>query len=244
MSEIHQTTTTREMLASVKTIGAMPFILFEYYLTWQDEPNGIRPSLETIATDLGLFDKQGRPSKSAACNLKKILISKGWIKEENGQVIILKSFRNSEHHSEKMNDLSEFLNDTPEIQCGTEVAKLGFIEEIKCEDTRALEPISENKFIPIYNEYFPHYKLNILQQEIIENRIHDETIWREALFYWSSNDYRPQSISKICDKHDELIAEALPPKTPASPTMTMEEKQAQFAKQGYTNRPRPEIYVN
>lgn len=99
------------MLAHVREVGAMPFMLFEYYLTYQTAPDGIRPSLETIALDLGIVDKKGRPSKSAVCNLKKILIDKKWIREENGRIVILKSFRNSERHSEKMNDLSEFLNE-------------------------------------------------------------------------------------------------------------------------------------
>jgi hypothetical protein len=94
----------------IDEVGAKPFLLYKYYLTYSTAPK-INPSLETIARDLNLLDKQGKPSKSAVCNLNKVLISKGWIRIENGVVKPLKSFRKSERHSEKMNaDHSENLN--------------------------------------------------------------------------------------------------------------------------------------
>jgi hypothetical protein len=93
----------RTMLAAVREVGAMPFLLFEYYMTYSTAPE-IRPSLETIAKDLGILDKKGKPSKSAVCNLKKILIEKGWIREESGCIFLLKSFRISENHSEFLNE--------------------------------------------------------------------------------------------------------------------------------------------
>lgn len=124
------------MLAYVREVGAMPFILFEYYLTYETAPDGIRPSLETIAKDLRLFDKKGNPSKTAVCNLKKVLIDEKWIKEENGRIIILKSFRNSEHHSENLNDLSENLNEDSEILNGTDVANKGFTSEKEKENKK------------------------------------------------------------------------------------------------------------
>lgn len=89
--------TTRDMLGSVKEIGAMPFILFQYYLTYENASEGIYPSLDKIANDLGL-------KKSAICNLRKRLIKAGWIQEEKGQIFILKSFTKNENHSQKMND--------------------------------------------------------------------------------------------------------------------------------------------
>ena len=92
------------MLRMVKEIGAMPFILFQYYLTYQSASDGIRPSLQTTADDLGL-------TKSAVCNLKKILLEKEWIKESRGEIFILKSFRKNER-SEKMNNYSEKMNDS------------------------------------------------------------------------------------------------------------------------------------
>lgn len=100
------------MLRMVKEIGAMPFVLFQYYLTYQSASDGIRPSLQTTADDLGL-------TKSAVCNLKKILLEKEWINESRGEIFILKSFRKNENsekmnssHSEKLNDYSEKMNDS------------------------------------------------------------------------------------------------------------------------------------
>jgi hypothetical protein len=106
------TTITRSMLGYVREVGAMPFMLYEYFMTYQTAPDGIRPSLETIARDLGILDKKGKPSKSAVCNLKKILIEKEWIREENGRIVLLKSFRNSERRSEIMKGHSEKMNES------------------------------------------------------------------------------------------------------------------------------------
>ncbi|MBX7170593.1 MAG: hypothetical protein K1X72_06515 [Pyrinomonadaceae bacterium] len=112
MREDYWTKTSRSMLRMVKEIGAMPFVLFQYYLTYQSSSDGIRPSLQTTADDLGL-------TKSAVCNLKKILLEKEWINESRGEIFILKSFRKNEYsekmnnsHSEKMNNYSEKMNDS------------------------------------------------------------------------------------------------------------------------------------
>lgn len=123
------TKTTREMLGSVKEIGAMPFILFEYYRTWETAPDGIRPSLQTVADDLGI-------TKSAVCNHKKVLLEKSWISEEKGRIFIEKSFRKTESHSEKLNANeeshseilnvhSENLNEDSEKLNGTELVLKG-----------------------------------------------------------------------------------------------------------------------
>lgn len=107
--------TNREMLASVKEVGAMPFVLFQYYLTWSTAPDGIKPSLQRIADDLDL-------EKTAVCNLRRRLIKAGWIKFENDEIFILKSFtknesdsqkmnENEKNHSQKMNKHSQIVND-------------------------------------------------------------------------------------------------------------------------------------
>lgn len=93
--------TTRQMLLAAKEIGAKPFLLFQYYLTWQSSPNGIKPSLQRIAGDLGL-------EKNAVCNLRAKLVKSGWISFQNEEVFITKSFTKneseSENHSQKMNE--------------------------------------------------------------------------------------------------------------------------------------------
>lgn len=75
------------------------------------------------------------------------------------------------------------------------------------ERERTPEPISENEFLKTYKEFYPAYQISIHQQEIIESRIRDGTAWRTALIFWSTNDYRPKSVGKICDKYDEILAE-------------------------------------
>jgi hypothetical protein len=92
--------TTRAMLASVKEVGAMPFILFEYYLTWQSASGGIKPGLQRIADDLGL-------EKNAVCNLRSKLIKAGWVRYENEEIFITKSFTKNESDSQKMNETDE-----------------------------------------------------------------------------------------------------------------------------------------
>lgn len=128
MADDYWSKTTRSMLGTVKEVGAMPFILFQYFLTYESAADGIKPSLQTIADDLGI-------KKNAVCNLKKILILKKWIREENGEISILKTFEN---HSEKMNEPfrknechSEKMNDRSEILYGTVVANKGNSYEIE-----------------------------------------------------------------------------------------------------------------
>lgn len=112
MKEDYWTKTSRSMLRSAKEVGAMPFVLFQYYLTYQSASDGIRPSLQTTADDLGL-------TKSAVCNLKKILLAKQWISDERGEIFILKLFGKNEYsekmnssRSEKMNNYSENMNES------------------------------------------------------------------------------------------------------------------------------------
>ena len=92
----YYTTLKRSMFKAHKEIGAMPFLLFEYYLTYETASEGIKPSLKTVAEDLGL-------EPNAVCNLRKRLVEAGWIKYENGQVIILKTFTPSETPSHHVN---------------------------------------------------------------------------------------------------------------------------------------------
>lgn len=230
------TTTTRTMLKYVREVGAMPFVLFEYYQTYETAPDGIRPSLETIAIDLGILDKKGKPSKSAVCNLKKILIEKKWIKEENGRIILLKSFRISECCSEILNETtekevedsdilnghSEILNDDSEFLNGTEVALIGFTnkefkEEEKEEErerTHAPDNFQNYAFLmnleltEIHAHFFADkYKLELKDKQIIQNRIIDKRAWILALVFWYENSYLAKSIGKQCDKYDEILIE-------------------------------------
>lgn len=85
------------MLKAHKEIGAMPFLLFQYYLTWETASDGISPSLKTVADDLGL-------EPNAVCNLRKKLVQFGWIKYENGEVFILKTFTSNESDSHQVNE--------------------------------------------------------------------------------------------------------------------------------------------
>lgn len=83
----------------------MCFILFEYYLTWQTAPEGIKPGLQRIADDLGL-------EKNAVCNLRAKLVKSGWIEYKNEEVFIKKSFTKNESDSQKMNDDSQKMNES------------------------------------------------------------------------------------------------------------------------------------
>lgn len=91
------TRTTRGMLRSVSEIGAKPFVLFQYYLTWQHAKDGIFPGLKRIADDLNM-------TPSAICNLRNKLISAGWIRVENGEILILKTFTKNEESSPQVNN--------------------------------------------------------------------------------------------------------------------------------------------
>lgn len=98
------TKTTRSMLSEAKEVGGMPFMLFQYYLTWASAPEGIKPTLARTCEDLGL-------EKSAVCNLRKKLIEKGWIRLEKDEVFITKSFTKNECCSQKMKNDSQKVND-------------------------------------------------------------------------------------------------------------------------------------
>src|SRR4051812_13682638 len=110
------TKTTREMLRASQQIGAKPFILFQYFLTWESAKDGIFPPLKLIAKDLDM-------EPNAICNLRKRLIDAGWIKVEKGRVLILKTFTKNEGNSQdvytgneessqKMNESSQIVNPT------------------------------------------------------------------------------------------------------------------------------------
>ena len=58
--------------------------------------------------------------------------------------------------------------------------------------------------LALFKKFFPHYEPPIFSQDLIVSRIADLTRWRTALEFWAANDYRPQSVGKICDYYDEL----------------------------------------
>jgi hypothetical protein len=88
--------TTREMLAAAAEVGAKPFLLFQYYLTWQTASEGIKPPLARQSADLGL-------EKNAICNLRARLIKAGWIRLVGDEM---------NNHSQKMNDYSQKMNES------------------------------------------------------------------------------------------------------------------------------------
>jgi hypothetical protein len=230
--------TTREMLSQVKEVGAMPFVLFEYYLTYENAPEGIRPGLQTICDDLGL-------EPNAVCNLRKRLIKAGWISYQNGEVFILKNFTKNDPDdsqivnpdSQKMNPDSQKMNngftknefkftncesgftknefkftknESPYIR--NENKKRERKEKEKRErdahaHARRNSLISDSEFLLAYREFFPDYHISIFQQEVILSRARDPVAWREALTFWAGNNYRPGSVEKICNKHDEILKE-------------------------------------
>ena len=77
-------------------------------------------------------------------------------------------------------------------------------EERERERTR--EHTAVENFLETYQTFFDR-PLKKIQRRIIGERIRDGTIWRKAVIYWASNDYRADSIGKLCDKYDELVAE-------------------------------------
>jgi hypothetical protein len=83
----YYTTLKRSMFRRINEVGAKPFLLFQYYLTYASASR-INPSLKTVALDMGILDKKGVPQISAVCHLKKELIEAGWIREENGEIFI------------------------------------------------------------------------------------------------------------------------------------------------------------
>lgn len=91
------------MLREANAVGAKPFILFQYYLTWQNARGGIFPGLKTVADDLQI-------APAAICNLRNVLIKAGWISVQNGRVSILKTFILNECHSDDMNADSDDMN--------------------------------------------------------------------------------------------------------------------------------------
>jgi DNA replication protein DnaD len=79
-------------------------------------------------------------------------------------------------------------------------------KEQRIERERPAPATDDNRMVSIYQEFFPRNPLSIGQQEMIVARVSDEKRWREALTFWHGNDYRAQSIFKICGYYDELLA--------------------------------------
>ena len=102
-NQMYYTKTTRAMLRAVNEVGAKPFVLFQYYQTYQNAKDGIFPALNRVADDLGM-------TSSAVCNLRNRLEKAGWIKVEKGRVLIIKTFTKNESDSQKMKEDSHFVN--------------------------------------------------------------------------------------------------------------------------------------
>lgn len=67
--------------------------------------------------------------------------------------------------------------------------------------------MEDNEFIKAYKRVFPFASPSIFQLEMIAGRIQDKGIWNQVLEFWAGNDYRPQSIFKMCNYYDELMIE-------------------------------------
>ncbi|MGH9764726.1 MAG: hypothetical protein ACREDR_26250 [Blastocatellia bacterium] len=50
-----------------------------------------------------------------------------------------------------------------------------------------------------------HQIPSIRTQEAIAIRVTDIDAWEEALAFWDGNSYRPESVGKMLDKHDEIL---------------------------------------
>lgn len=68
----------------------------------------------------------------------------------------------------------------------------------------------ENEFITAYKRVFPRVSPSIFQLEMIVGRVSDAQAWMETLEFWAGNDYRPQSIFKMCNYYDEVIQKRNP----------------------------------
>lgn len=122
--------TTRAMLREAKIIGRVPFILFQYYLTFLTASE-IRPPLQMICEDLGM-------EKPAVCNARAILKNNDWIDYDGDRVKITKTFILNESRSSDMNDLSFKMNERSSDMNGTEVALKEDLKELTKEHTEVL----------------------------------------------------------------------------------------------------------
>ena len=71
--------TTRSMLSCVKEVGAMPFLVYQFYLTFHEIGEHL-PTLEETAEHFGIV-------KSAVSNHNKKLLKNGWIRKQNERFI-------------------------------------------------------------------------------------------------------------------------------------------------------------
>lgn len=223
---------TRTMLSEVKEIGAMPFILFEYYLTWTTAPEGIKPPLQQIADDLGL-------EKNAVCNLRTKLVKAGWIKYENGQVFITKSFTKnespSENYSQKMNEDSQKMNNRSqkmnplykeenskdskkegEENAPTQAeSKTENLDKHQLRSLSASEVLKQPSFAPtveteaetIYRDVFGGVFLRGDQTKLFENIPNFRAdVWRRTCELWRNDNYRATSLGSLIDRYSKEVA--------------------------------------
>ncbi len=129
------------MLKAADEIGGKPFILFQYYKTWETASEGIKPSLQRVAADLGL-------KTNAVCNLRAKLIEKGWIRFENEEVFIIKTFTENEskpkpkpspNHSQKMNEKTFTENESDTLKLEIDSQKMN------ADSQKMNEPFTKNE---------------------------------------------------------------------------------------------------
>lgn len=61
----------------------------------------------------------------------------------------------------------------------------------------------ENVFVAEYRKAFPHVRLSLYQQEMIESQVTDFEAWQEAIMFWAGNAYRAESIFKVIEYYKQ-----------------------------------------
>ncbi len=157
-------------------------------------------------------------SAGRTANMISDLKAKGWIKQlffDGKNRGLRTSFHGKKLHKNVKDKLHENVSDASrkresepsrKREHSNSLKKSLEIEEGEKSAREQMQPVLENDFIQDFNKAFPHYSLSIYQQEIIQDRIRDGTVWHRSLKFWAGNNYRPQSVEKLCNYYDELAA--------------------------------------
>jgi hypothetical protein len=131
----------------------------------------------------------------------------------NGVVSILSRRREKELSNKERNKLY-----VAKSRCKTDVRqklddksksknKIKEKEEERESESLSLTHTTEEPSLLAFASIFPDFIPSIFLQDTITSRITDLPTWRKTLLFWKQNNYRPQSVGKMCDKYDELIKE-------------------------------------
>ncbi len=220
-----QHTEVRQFIKEANAAGLSPIEkdVFQYYFSRANSQAWNCPDAETAEE---IFR-----SRNGVCEARKSLIKRGWISDDGlFNIKILKTFSvgNPTQDDDVQSEIrleSAILSRKSDSSVGNPTQTGDFsvgnptpykdkrnigiqekLEEKKSEArARPFSPVSENGFLQTHKNYFPNYDMPIFLQETILKRVRDGTIWRQAVEFWAENDYRPQSVGKLCNKYDELI---------------------------------------